>query len=243
MKLPNQPVVDFSYGLSYYSTATGKSIPLSPLGNRDVWGFDDGARALPAGIPDNKIVRQGIYTPDVGLRREPDHRVRPAARRTSGVPVNESGTPGSELERDARQPLRRTWASSPASRTPTRSSTSKRIGGFFRIAGDGELENTSDYHIQTGTPEGAARHRRQPVLPVQPEPADLTFENFYTHSGRDEGRFFQGINLDNAREYKNFRLQFIEEGLMANAIGGEHFFQSLVEQPSRLARELRARDA
>ncbi len=71
----------------------------------------------------------------------------------------------------------------------------------------------------------------------------ISLENFYTHSGRDEGRFFQGDNLDNAREYQNNRLQFIEEGLMSNAIGGEHFFQSAVEQPARLARELRARDA
>jgi TonB-dependent receptor len=55
----------------------------------------------------------------------------------------------------------------------------------------------------------------------------LSFENFYTHSGRDEGRTFQGINLDNQREYRNFRLQFIEEGLISNAVGGEHFFQSL----------------
>ena len=55
----------------------------------------------------------------------------------------------------------------------------------------------------------------------------ISFENFYTHSGRDEGRFFEGQNLDNARDYQNSRLQFIEEGLMANAIGGEHFFQNL----------------
>jgi len=67
MKLPSEPVVDFSYGLSFYSTATGKDIPLSPLGSRDVWGFDNGARALPSGFPDTKIVRSGIYTPTVGF--------------------------------------------------------------------------------------------------------------------------------------------------------------------------------
>ena len=43
----------------------------------------------------------------------------------------------------------------------------------------------------------------------------LTFENFFTHSGRDEGRFFQGINRDNQREYRNNRLQFIEVTLTA----------------------------
>jgi len=67
LKLPSQPVVDFSYGLSFYSTATGKSIPVSPLGSRDWLGFDDGARVLPSGIPADKIVRSGIYTPDVGF--------------------------------------------------------------------------------------------------------------------------------------------------------------------------------
>ena len=39
IKLPNQPVLDFSYGISHYSTATGKSIPQSPLGSRDVLGL------------------------------------------------------------------------------------------------------------------------------------------------------------------------------------------------------------
>ena len=66
IKLPNRPVLDFAYGISHYSTATGKSIPQSPLGSRDVLGYDNGARALPSGIPGDKIVRQGIYTPDVG---------------------------------------------------------------------------------------------------------------------------------------------------------------------------------
>ena len=89
-----------------------------------------------------------------------------------------------------------------------------------------ELEDTSDYHIQTGTQKaqlGIVGNLSYQFTPSQ----RITFENFYTHSGRDEGRTFQGINLDNAREYRNYRLQFIEEGLMANAIGGEHFFQNL----------------
>jgi hypothetical protein len=98
--------------------------------------------------------------------------------------------------------------------------------GFFRIADDGELENTSPYHIQTGTQRaqlGIVGNLSYQFTPNH----RVNLENFYTHSGRDEGRFFQGINLDNAREYKNYRLQFIEEGLIANAVGGEHFFQAL----------------
>ena len=55
----------------------------------------------------------------------------------------------------------------------------------------------------------------------------LGIENFFTHSGRDEGRFFQGDNNENGFNYKNYRVQFIEEGMMSNGVTGEHFFQGL----------------
>src|SRR5688572_30051872 len=66
IKLPMRPVVDFAYGVSFFSNATGKSIPLSPISGNDFFGYNNGARALPSSFPNNKIVRQGIYTPDVG---------------------------------------------------------------------------------------------------------------------------------------------------------------------------------
>jgi hypothetical protein len=97
---------------------------------------------------------------------------------------------------------------------------------FFHVAEQGELEALSDYHMQTGTQRaqlGVVANLAYEFTTSQ----RISFENFYTHSGRDEGRFFQGINIDNAREYKNYRLQFIEEGLMSNAVGGEHFLQNL----------------
>jgi hypothetical protein len=223
MKLPNQPVLDFSYGLDFYSTATGKSIPMSPLGSRDVWGYDNGARALPSVFPDKKIVRQGIFTPDVGFTA---NQITEFGRALENrwVPANKDGKPGQN------------WSATFGNRyagklgvvgSITHSYKEQFIEeqrGFFRIAGAGELENTSDYHILSGMQKaqlGIVGNVSYQFNPSQ----RLTVENFYTHSGRDEGRFFQGLNLDNAREYKNNRLQFIEEGLFANAIGGEHFFQ------------------
>jgi TonB-dependent receptor len=224
MKLPNGPTVDFAYGLSYFSTATGKNIPLSPLGKRDVWGFDDGARALPSAIPNNKIVRRGIYTPDVGYLPEEIS----AFGRTLGNqwrPVNKSGIPGQN------------WSAAFGNRfknlgvvaSVTHSYKEQYVEEdrrFFRIANEGELEDTSDYHMQTGTQKaqlGVVGNLSYQFAPTH----RLSVENFYTHSGRDEGRFFQGDNRDNAREYQNYRLQFIEEELMSNAVGGEHFFQNL----------------
>jgi hypothetical protein len=224
LKLPVQPVADFAYGLSFYSTATGKDIPMSPLGNRDWLGFDDGARAQPSGLPANKIVRRGIYTPDVGYS---DNEIAGFGRlfENRWRPVNASGKPGQN------------WSATFGNRfnnlgvvaSVTHSYKEQYVEEdrrFFRIGDDGALDATSDYRMQTGTQKaqlGVVGNLSYQFAPSQ----RVTFENFYTHSGRDEGRFFEGQNADNARDYRNFRLQFIEEGLMANAIGGEHFFQSV----------------
>ena len=224
IKLPSQPVLDLSYGVSMFSTATGKDIPLSPLGGRDVWGFDNGARALPGGMPENKIVRSGIYTPGVGYS---PNQITEFGRLLGNAwrPETRSGRPGQN------------WSATFGDRfdglgvvgSITHSYKEQFVEedrGFFRIADDGQLENTSDYHLRTGTQRaqlGVVANLSYQFAPSQ----RLSLENFYTHSGRDEGRTFQGINLDNAREYRNYRLQFIEEGLMANALGGEHFFARL----------------
>jgi hypothetical protein len=224
MKLPTRPVVDFNYGVSYFATSTGKSIPLSPLGRRDVWGFDDGARSLPAGIPDSKIVRQGIFTPTVGYSAA---QITEYGRllNNAWTPVNDQGMPGQN------------WGATFGNRFGNlgvvasvthayKETFVEEDRRFYRIAGDGDLDEANDYHMQTGVQK--AQLGVVGNLSYQFTPSHrVSIENFYTHSGRDEGRFFQGINLDNAREYRNYRLQFIEEGLISNAVGGEHFFQNL----------------
>jgi TonB-dependent receptor len=224
MKLPSQPVADFSYGVSVSSIATGKDIPLSPLGSRDVWGFDNGARALPVGMPSNKIVRQGIYTPDVGYT--PD-QITGFGRLLGNQwrPVTESGKPGQNWSTTLGNRFNNLGVVASVTHA-YKEQFVEEDRRFFRIAGEGDLEATSDYHMQTGTQKaqvGIVGNLSYQFVPSQ----RISVENFYTHSGRDEGRFFSGDNLDNAREYQNYRLQFIEEGLMANAIGGEHFFQNL----------------
>jgi hypothetical protein len=223
LKLPNRPVVDLSYGFSVYSTATGKSIPLSPLGKRDWLGYDTGARELPAGIPSNKIVRRGIYTPDVGF--SPDEITQfGRLLENQWVPNTADGAPGQN------------WGAALGNRfgkfgvvaSVTHSYKEQFVAEerrFFRISEGDQLERISDYDMQYGTQKAqigvvgnlayqfTSNHR-------------LSVENFYTHSGRDEGRFFEGPNTENNFFYRNNRLQFIEEGLIFNAITSEHFFQA-----------------
>jgi hypothetical protein len=225
LKLPSRPVFDLSYGFSVYSTATGKEIPLSPLGNRDWLGYDDGARELPGGIPNNKIVRRGIYTPDAGFDagaitgfgRLLDNTWRPSV--TDGAPGQNWGAVFGD-----RFGKLGVIASLTQSYKEQYVEEERR---FFRVGDSAEdLESVSDYHMQFGTQKAQIGIVGNVAYQFTPSHR-IAVENFYTHSGRDEGRTFQGPNTENNFEYLNHRLQYIEEGLLSNAVAGEHFFQGL----------------
>lgn len=222
LKLPSRRVLDVSYGLSYFETATGDGIPLSPLGSRDWLGFDGGARNLPAGIPAQKIVRRGIYTPTVGY--SPDE-IAAFGRlfENRWRPVSRDGRPGQHWSAVFGNRFGRLGLIASVTHA-YKEQFLDETRRFFRISEGSDLEAVSDYRIQSGTQKAqigivgniawqfTSNHR-------------LSLENFYTHSGRDEGRTFEGLNTENLRYYRNDRLQFIEEGLMSNAVSGEHFLR------------------
>jgi outer membrane receptor protein involved in Fe transport len=224
LKLPARPVVDVSYGVSVFSAATGKQIPLSPLGTRDWLGFDGGARALPGGMPANKIVRRGIFTPDVGYSLDEMTQFGQLLG-NQWQPALADGAPGqnwSAVFGNRFGPLG-VVASVTHSYKEQYVEEERR---FFRIAEGTELEAVSDYDMQYGTQKAQLGILGNLAYQFTPNHR-VSVENFYTHSGRDEGRTFEGPNTENNFYYRNSRLQFIEEGLISNAASGEHFFQGL----------------
>ncbi len=224
LKFPSRPVVDFSYGINFYSTATGKSIPLSPLDGNDVFGYDRGTRELPSGIPSNKIVRQGIYTPDVGFTPQ---QITDFGRQLGNewTPEVADGAPGQNWGAVFGNRFGKLGVVASATHSYKEQYVDEQRA-FFRVADEGELEAVSDYNLQYGTQKaqlGVIGNVSYQFTPSQ----RISFENFYSHSGRDEGRFFEGPNTENNFYYFNRRLSYIEEGLFSNSVTGEHFFQSL----------------
>ncbi len=222
--LPSRPVLDFSYGLSGNSISTGKSIPLSSLGSRDWLGFDNGIRALPGSFPDSKIVRRGIFTPTVGFTPAEISAFGRALDNT-WRPQNADGAPGQNWGLVAGNRFGSLGVV--ASLSQSYRETFQREGrAFYRLGEGDELEAVSDYEIEAGTQRaqigGVANLSYQATTNHR-----LSFENFYTHSGRDEGRRFEGPNTENNFYYFNNRVQFIEEGLVSNGLSGEHFFRGL----------------
>ena len=223
LKFPSRPVLDFSYGLQWSENATGKSIPLSPLGNRDWLGFDNGSRALPANFPDGKIVRQGVLTPDVGYSRD-QITAFGRALEDRWRPANADGAPGQNWGAVLGQRFGKLGVVASASQQYRESYVSEQRR-FFRVAEEG-LEAVSDYRLDYGTQR--AQLGLVGNLAYQFNGNNrISVENFYTHSGRDEGRVFEGPNTENTFIYRNYRLQFIEENLLSNGISGDHFFQNL----------------
>ncbi len=224
IKLPNRPVADFSYGVSAYTIATGKNIPLSPLGSRDWLGYDGGSRALPSSFPDSKIVRRGVFTPTVGFSpseitdfgRQLGNLWRPAT--TSGAPGQNWGLVGGN--RFGKLGVVASFSQS------YREQFVREDRAFYRVDEGNQLEAVSDYDIQYGTQRaqlGAVGNLSYQLSTNH----RVSLENFYTHSGRDEGRIFEGPNTENNFYYFNNRLQFIEEGMLLNGLTGEHFLRGL----------------
>ncbi len=220
LKFPSRPVVSLSYGYQHSQNATGRSIPLSPLGSRDWLGFDNGTRALPSVFPHNKIVRRGIYTPDVGygsdeitsLGRALDNTWRPAT--ADGAPGQNWGVVfGNRFGR----------LGVVASMTHSyKEQYVEEQRAFYRIGDNQTLESVNDYTMQYGTQRAQLGIVGNIAYQFTPNNR-VALENFYSHSGRDEGRYFEGPNTENNFYYRNNRLQFVEEGLFSTSLNGEHY--------------------
>jgi hypothetical protein len=224
IRFPNRPVADVSYGLDFFSTATGNSILLSPLGRRDWLGYDDGARALPGSFPSGKLVRRGIFTPDAGYS--------PSELTEFGRQLENAWTPGS-----ANGLPGQSWSAVlgnyfgkfgvvASARHSYKEQYVEEERRFFRIASGDTLEAISDYDMRYGTQK--AQLGIVANFAYQFTPGNrIALENFYSHSGRDEGRAFEGPNTENNQYYRNSRVQFTEEGLISNSLVGEHFVKNV----------------
>jgi outer membrane receptor protein involved in Fe transport len=225
LKFPSRAVLDFSYGLNVFSTATGKSIPLSSLGNREWLGFDHGVRALPSGIPSNKIVRKGIYTPDVGYT-ESEFAAFGKLLDNQWRPISADGAPGQNWGAVFGNRFGKVGIVASVMHSYKENYTAEQRA-FYRI-GDSvdDLEAVSNYQMRTGTQKAQLGGVANIAYQFNSNNR-IALENFYSHSGRDEGRFFEGPNTENNFYYYNNRLQYIEEGLMSNAVAGDHFVPGL----------------
>lgn len=223
LKFPRQTVADFSYSFGTNSITTGNGVLGYAGGGADWRGFDDGTRALPSAVPDKKVIRGGIYTPDVGVLRSDletigesfpntwnlaERKARPnqTGSATVGGRMGKFGFLGSYSQAYKEQ-------------------YNEEQQTYYRATDTG-LSEFSDYDFTYATAKstiGAVGNVAVQLTPSQ----RVSWENFYSHTGKDEARTFAGFNSDINTDIRNQRLYWVEEDLITSGVTGEHFFASL----------------
>jgi hypothetical protein len=224
LKFPTQTTMDFSWSIGFNSLTSGDDVLSYPGADGDWYGFGTGFRALPSAVPtDKKVIRGGIYTPSVGVLRSDLEQIGESFQNvwnftSRNARPNQSGsfTFGT---RTGKLGLLGSYSQS----YKEQYNEERQI--YYRAA-EGTLSEFSDYDMQfadTKASVGAVGNVSLQMTSNQ----RLTWENFYTHVGRDETRFFEGFNSDINTDIRNQRLFWVEEELISSGVTGEHFFSQL----------------
>lgn len=225
LRFPNQTMLDVSWNVGFNSITSGKDVVGSRGGGGDWFGFDDGTRDLPAAVPNRKVIRGGIYTPEVGVLRSDLERIGESFANNWSV-ANRSARPNQSGGLTFGTNFNNKVGILASYTQSYREQFAAEHQTFYRAAADGALSEFSDYQMQYATRRaniGAVGN-----LSVQPTPTHrFTWETFYTHSGKDEARTYEGFNSDIATDIRNQRLFWIEEGLVSTGVTGEHFLGGL----------------
>ena len=217
---------DAAFGLGFKIGGNGQTIGEDGLdyagGGRDGFGFDDGARDLPAAIPtDQRVIRGGIFT-DIGFTRlELDAMAEafnnewsPQSKRASADHGYQAyfGNSWDKVSAVASWSFRNDW------------SNFSEEQNVYRVA-QGALEERVSYDMETTSNVGKQAGVANISFRATPSNRFL-FENFWTHKGDKETRFFEGFNADNARNLRDSRLRWIEEGILSSKGSGSHFLSA-----------------
>jgi outer membrane receptor protein involved in Fe transport len=221
LKFPNRPLFDFSYSAGFNTLTAGQDVITYAGGGRDWTGFDDGTRNLPSSVPNRKVIRGGIYTPDVGVLREDLTQIGRSFANNWNL-TNRRTKPNESVSLSAGRHFGRVgFLGSYTQAYKEQLNTERQV--FYRTS-DAGLSEFSDYDFEYATRTatvGAVGN-----LSVQLTPAHrVTWENFYTHNGKDETRTYEGFNSDAATDLRNQRMMWIEEQLLTSSVTGEHFLQ------------------
>lgn len=222
LSFPSEPVLSFSMSQGMNSRTSFQDGLGYPGGALDRFGFDDGTRSLPPGIPNERVVRTSRFTsagftPDE-LETLGESFANVWSPETTPIRQNQSFSfvAGNSWDRFGAI-VSGTWSESHQNQDEQRT--------FYAVsAGDLEVQNDYDFDVTTSkTSTGlvgnlayrfSGSHR-------------LALENFYTHNSKNEARIFEGYNNDVGEDIRNTRLFWVEETIFSSTLSGEHFLPGL----------------
>lgn len=221
---PESRALNIGMSLGSNSQTTMDPYLAYPGGSRDWLGFDDGARALPGVIPDEKVVRGTPLIPGRGFT--------PQEMETFGKSFANTWEPRTGNSANPNQSYSMVWGDS-GEKLGGIVSLSYKNGNqyveeernFYKVSNeDIALQNEYDFKISTNkTQLGLVGNLSYHFSPTN----RIAWENFYSHNSKNETRVFEGFNKDIRTDIKNSRLYWIEEGIFSSKFSGQHFVQSM----------------
>ena len=223
LKIASRPIFDLSYSAGGNSQTLGETVLDYPGSDTDWLGLGDGRRDLPGAIPSRRVIRGGIYTPEVGVLRSELERLGESFENL-WEPRAADGKPN------------QSWSAVYGNRWggfgiigslnhAYRNHYQEEVQSYFRREGN-SLSPFSEYDYVVA--ENKATLAGTATAAYQANPNNrLALQLFSTNSGRRETRTFEGLNADAGRNLRNARLLWVEEKLNTTQLTGEHFFPGL----------------
>ncbi|GAB4250296.1 MAG: TonB-dependent receptor [Acidobacteriota bacterium] len=218
LDFPRRATLKVSYGTSFNTLTTFKPFLDYAGGKFDFWGYDDGSRALPAGIPATKIVRGTFFSPGLTPEKLQElGRLFPNQWSPSAASDARPGQKFSIVGGNTWGPLGFVVA---ATHNTTYATREERR--TYYAMDQGVLNPFSDYDFDISSTTARTGLLANLAYRVGND-HKITFKNFYTHEGRDESRIFEGFNRDINTHIRDLRLRFTEEAIYSGQVAGEHY--------------------
>jgi hypothetical protein len=223
-KLPSRPTLDLAYSYGGNSLVFGKTVLDHASGDRDWLGLSNSSRSLPSAFPARRVIRGGIYTPEVG--------VDAATLETLGESLVNAWTP-KQVDGKADQGFSIAFGNrfgklgvSGSLTQSQRSDYQEEALVFYSAEGGTTLTPFSTYNYKVGSTRGSLAGLANLAYQLSPSHR-LALQAFSTNKGKRETRTFAGYNDDAGRDFRNSRLLWLEESLNTVQVTGEHFFPTI----------------
>jgi outer membrane receptor protein involved in Fe transport len=222
-KLPVRPMFDVAFEAGANSLTFGKDV-FDYAGSGSDWlAYDDGMRSLPGGIPDRRLIRGGIYTPELGFGRD---QLKQFGESFQNLWEPESADGRANTQWSAA--FGRRWGAFGvlgSFNQTQRGQYREEVQNYYRTD-DAGLTPFSEYDYRAYDVRSAWAAMLNAGYQLSSNNR-LAFQGFSTNTGTRESRQFEGFNADAGLNLRNQRLMWLEENLQSGQLTGEHFLPGL----------------
>jgi outer membrane receptor protein involved in Fe transport len=228
-EFPTKPTLSVSYSMGFNTRTQGKDFLTYPGGSNDFWGFDDGGRDLPGGLPNERLDRfnfSATELQEIGQQFSTnwEREVRNQGRPSMSWNVVAGNTYGKFGIVAALTFSNKVTSIFDQDRIFYRPNSDVAAGLIGPNDAPPVANNIFVYDESTETAKlGGILNLSYRFSPEH----KLSLRNFYSHDADNETRFYEGFHQDFNTNIQDQRLRWVEREVYSTQLEGEHLFPSL----------------